>query len=42
MPFMPYLIRAQSVYRDKDMLISSHTHIHACTLQIHVLLAMGW
>ena len=28
MPFMPYLIRAQSVYKNRDMLISSHTHTY--------------
>ena len=38
----PHFIRAQSPYKDVSiiMFISSHTHTH--TLQIHVLLVMGW
>ena len=37
---VPHFIRAQSPYKDVSiiMFISSHTH----TLQIHVLLVMGW
>ncbi len=36
----PHFIRAQSPYKDVSiiMFISSHKH----TLQIHVLLVMGW